>query len=281
MKPNATTELENPLCECANCGLRNAANDLDPTHDIWSRIQPGEIMPHGDCPECGAFCYPVTEPEKRLTIHEAMEKLLKCAELNQDSLEPKTVSAINEGFRALAESLAIKVFTLTSDTDRGMETELFDSEEAQLARMNELMAKDAEEQDVKLGIPGSEQWLEQWDKWREGEMLSNNYYSWDEQTVTLSSKAQLAPVNRPEIRLFKIEPGVIPPDPDNQNDDRADWAGQCIELFQKITRCDEEDAVHDLITDLVHWCDRQGTVDFNDELNHAAAMYNEETAGIE
>ena len=142
MKPNADTNLESPLCECANCGLRTKADDLDPTHDIWSRIQPGEILPHGDCPECGAFCYPV---------------------------------------------------------------------------------------------------------------------------------------NRPEIRLFKIEPGVIPPDPDDQNDDRAAWAGQCIELFQKLTRCDEEDAVHDLITDLAHYCDRRGSVDFNDELNHAAKIYNEET----
>lgn len=30
--------------------------------------------------------------------------------------------------------------------------------------------------------------------------------------------------------------------------------------------------------DLDHWCDRQGSVDFNDELNHAANMYHEETA---
>ena len=74
-------------------------------------------MPHGDCPECGAFCYPVTEPEKRLTIHEAMEKLLKCAELNQDSLEPETVAAIKAGFSALAEGLTVRLFTLTSDTD--------------------------------------------------------------------------------------------------------------------------------------------------------------------
>ena len=277
MKTATTTDNENPLCECANCGLRNAANDLSPCHDIWSRLTPGDTMPHGDCPECGASCFPVKEPERRVTIYAAIEKLLKCAELNQDSLEPGTVKAVEAGYKALAESLAVKIYTLTSDTDCGMETELFDSEEAQLARMNELMAEDAEEQGIKLGTPGSEQWLEQWDKWREGEMLSNNYYSWDEQTVTLSSRAQLAPVNRPEIRLFKIEPGVIPPDPDDQNDDRADWAGQCIELFQKITRCDEEDAVHDLITDLAHWCDRRGDMDFNDELNHAAAMYNEET----
>jgi hypothetical protein len=45
----------------------------------------------------------------------------------------------------------------------------------------------------------------------------------------------------------------------------------------KITGCDEEDAVHDLITDLAHWCDRKG-MDFNEELNHAANMYNEETS---
>lgn len=278
MKPNIAAELDNPLCECANCGLRTKADDLDPTHDIWSRIQPGEILPHGDCPECGAFCYPVTEPEKRLTIHDAMERLLKCAELNQDSLEPETVAAIKAGYGALAEGLTVRLYTLTSDTDSGMTTEVFDTEEAQLAAINDLMRADAEEHGIQLAPIGSEDWWTQWESWREGQTTENNYFSWDEHTLTLSSRAQLSPVNRPEIRLFKIEPGVIPPDPDGQNDDRADWAGQCIELFQKLTRCDEEDAVHDLITDLAHWCDRQGSVDFNDELNHAANMYHEETA---
>lgn len=277
MKTNAITELDNPLCECANCGLRSAASDLSPVHDFWSRTQPGEVIPHGDCPECGAFCYPAKEPEKRLTIHEAMDRLLKCPDLNHDSLEPESVAAIEAGFKALSESLTVRLFTLTSDTDSGMTTEVFDTEEAQLARMNELMAEGADENDIQLAPPGSQQWLSQWENWREAQMMDNNYYSWDEHVVTLSSRAAIAPVNRPEIRLFKIEPGVIPPDPDNQNDERADWAGRCLELFKKLTRCDEEDAVHDLITDLAHYCDRQETVDFNDELNHAANMYNEET----
>jgi hypothetical protein len=173
-------------------------------------------------------------------------------------------------------TLTVRLFTLTADTGSGMTTEIFDTEEAQFARMNELMAEDAEEQDIKLSHPGSNQWLNQWSKWRYRQALDNNYYSWDEHTVTLGV-AQLVPVNRPEIPFFNIEPVVIPPDFDGRNLDRASWASACIKLFMKITGCDEEDAVHDLITDLAHWCDRKG-MDFNEELNHAANMYNEETS---
>ena len=44
--------------ECANCGAVWTAAQLAPYHDFWSRVQPGEIILQGDCPACGAFCYP-------------------------------------------------------------------------------------------------------------------------------------------------------------------------------------------------------------------------------
>jgi hypothetical protein len=42
---------------CPNCDWHGTDDELDEYHDFWSRIAPGDTMPHGDCPECGAFCY--------------------------------------------------------------------------------------------------------------------------------------------------------------------------------------------------------------------------------
>lgn len=68
----------------------------------------------------------------------------------------------------------------------------------------------------------------------------------------------------------------LPADPDNQNDDRARWAGAALEAFQKTTRCSEVEALVDLLCDLMHWCDRHGA-DFREALNQAKGHYQEET----
>lgn len=56
--------------ECANCNWRGEAGDVDPIRDFWSRCSSGEIIPHGDCPECGSFCYaaPRVPAEKSVTL---------------------------------------------------------------------------------------------------------------------------------------------------------------------------------------------------------------------
>lgn len=48
---------EEPLCQCQNCDWRGPVHKADRVHDIWSRVAPGEIMPAGDCPECGALVH--------------------------------------------------------------------------------------------------------------------------------------------------------------------------------------------------------------------------------
>jgi hypothetical protein len=45
---------------CQNCRKPFADHDLDEiTHGIWERVSPGEIMPSGECPNCGALCHPI------------------------------------------------------------------------------------------------------------------------------------------------------------------------------------------------------------------------------
>lgn len=68
----------------------------------------------------------------------------------------------------------------------------------------------------------------------------------------------------------------LPPDPENMNWDRTEWAHRAILAFENATGTDREDALCDLLTDLMHWADRYGFT-FNRELKRARAHYAEET----
>ena len=74
----------------------------------------------------------------------------------------------------------------------------------------------------------------------------------------------------------------LPPDPENMNDDRAEWAGAALRHFQCKTGTDYDFALGDLLCDLMHWSDRKD-FDFEATLKRARMHYVEETArtGIE
>jgi hypothetical protein len=70
----------------------------------------------------------------------------------------------------------------------------------------------------------------------------------------------------------------LPPDPDNMNGARAGWAGAALSTFMTETGTDQEDALGDLLADLMHWADRNG-YDFDAALERARGYYEEETFG--
>jgi len=45
--------------ECQDCGTRFADESelVWPISDLEERVLPGEIMPYGECPECGAVVH--------------------------------------------------------------------------------------------------------------------------------------------------------------------------------------------------------------------------------
>jgi hypothetical protein len=45
--------------------------------------------------------------------------------------------------------------------------------------------------------------------------------------------------------------------PEPTNADRAEWAADALRHFQCTTGTDDEDALVDLLADLIHWADRQ------------------------
>jgi hypothetical protein len=70
-------EKEEPVEEnyCQNCDWKGPDDELKPIRKLWERVEPGDPMPSGECPKCGALCQPVegelqlpdrtpTEPEE-------------------------------------------------------------------------------------------------------------------------------------------------------------------------------------------------------------------------
>ena len=73
---------------------------------------------------------------------------------------------------------------------------------------------------------------------------------------------------------FMNASNILPPDPEGMNDEGA---ASCIRHFQCLTGADWDDAVSDLIGDLMHFCDRE-SFDFTNELERARAQYEAETS---
>jgi hypothetical protein len=68
-----------------------------------------------------------------------------------------------------------------------------------------------------------------------------------------------------------------PPDPEKMNDSRAEWAAASLRHFQSCTGTDFDDALSDLLCDLMHWSDRNG-FDFDGQLTRARTHYEAETS---
>lgn len=58
--------------QCQNCDWAGPDEDLgrqlEDVPDLLSRVSPGEPMPTGECPRCGALCQPIEEDEYKFTI---------------------------------------------------------------------------------------------------------------------------------------------------------------------------------------------------------------------
>jgi hypothetical protein len=70
----------------------------------------------------------------------------------------------------------------------------------------------------------------------------------------------------------------LPPDTEEMNETRALWAHRCLAVIGEETGCDAENALQDLLCNLMHLCDRTEGMDFADALEQARRHYAEETA---
>jgi hypothetical protein len=69
---------------------------------------------------------------------------------------------------------------------------------------------------------------------------------------------------------------TLPPDIDGKNGDRAKWAYAALQAFRAQTGVDYEDALGDLLGDLMHLADRE-PFDFEAALERARGHYAAET----
>lgn len=83
---------------------------------------------------------------------------------------------------------------------------------------------------------------------------------------------------RGTLKVFKPKTSPLPPDPDGMNFDRSSWADRAISAFRDASGTDMEDALSDLLADLMHWADRTN-YDFEAALDRARGHYGAETAG--
>ena len=98
-------------------------------------------------------------------------------------------------------------------------------------------------------------------------------HEWDDHSATRCVECGFSG----ELKDFRRKPD-LPPDPDGMNDDRSTWAGRALAVFMHITGTEEEDALGDLLADLMHWADRN-QFDFDAALERARGHYDAETAG--
>jgi hypothetical protein len=80
-----------------------------------------------------------------------------------------------------------------------------------------------------------------------------------------------------ERTALKKKAKRLPPDPEAMNNERAEWAAIALRQFQCATGADFDDALADLLGDLMHWADRNA-ITFDDELSRARMHYEAETA---
>jgi predicted nucleic acid-binding Zn-ribbon protein len=50
--------------QCDNCGKTFPASELRLVKNFFQRLAAGGIVPSGECPACGALCYPVQKAKK-------------------------------------------------------------------------------------------------------------------------------------------------------------------------------------------------------------------------
>lgn len=56
------SDSEIHTCACANCAWEGDVNDVAEVRNFWGRVEPGDTMPAGACPDCESLVYLVDVP---------------------------------------------------------------------------------------------------------------------------------------------------------------------------------------------------------------------------
>lgn len=94
-------------CACGSCRWRGPASATAEIGDC--ALDPGDASPVGRCPACGDLAY-LDRPVDRAREHAAelldlLQRVLGCAELNQDDLTPETREIVQRAGTFLADTI--------------------------------------------------------------------------------------------------------------------------------------------------------------------------------
>jgi hypothetical protein len=54
--------------QCDNCEWQGEAAELHPIENLFQRVEPGGVVPSGQCPKCAALAYPVVPAKRWLVV---------------------------------------------------------------------------------------------------------------------------------------------------------------------------------------------------------------------
>lgn len=77
------------LHQCQNCDAIHPECALAPIQDLGQRVEPGEPMPSGECPDCGALCQPVSPPATEPT-EQGLQYVMPGCERKRDRIAGQT-----------------------------------------------------------------------------------------------------------------------------------------------------------------------------------------------
>ena len=95
---------------CDNCGREWKFHKLAPIKDLSSRVEPGGIVPSGECPECHALCYPEGCDKYKDALSDIFDILFYDGETEKfdpnKEWDVETLEAVAEIVRAMAPDFA-------------------------------------------------------------------------------------------------------------------------------------------------------------------------------
>ena len=111
------------MCQCENCSLRfNSLDDIIRVwdmNDFFERVNPGETMPYGECPKCGAVVHAIPEGEcNRIDFDQLIAAL---AGMLQRVEYDEVTNTYNRIARHLGEPLVDNIWNDQTETDYWVE----------------------------------------------------------------------------------------------------------------------------------------------------------------
>lgn len=108
---------------CSNCEWQGSSDDCDHISDIFERVEPGEIMPAGECPECGCLAHLKDEPPAKIWLgvfegkNETVVRAFKTEAAKESWREELAAERWDDWYARRAADAGVSVATIAERAD--------------------------------------------------------------------------------------------------------------------------------------------------------------------